>query len=43
METQNTINSIACLSGTLDALNRAGRKDAMDSIISKILELVNTL
>lgn len=40
---QITINAINCLSGTIDALNRAGKEDAISVIVKKILELVKTL
>ena len=43
MEKQVIINGIGTLSGTLDALNRAGEKDAIKEVVTKILELVKQL
>ena len=43
MEKQIIINGIGTLSGTLDAFNRAGEKDAIKEVVIKILELVKQL
>ena len=43
MEKEVIINSIGTLSSTLDALNRAGEKEAIKEVVTKILELVKQL
>jgi hypothetical protein len=43
MEKQVLINAVGTLSGTLDALNRAGEKEAIKEVVSKMLELVKQL
>jgi len=43
MEKQTVINEIAVLTGVLDALNRAEKKDATEEVVKKILELIEQL
>jgi len=43
MEKQEALNTIATLSGMLDALNRANKKEAIDTVVSKILDLIDRL
>mgnify|MGYP001618455448 CR=1 FL=1 len=43
MENQATINAIGTLSGTIDALTRAGDKEAIRVVTEKILELIKKL
>jgi hypothetical protein len=43
MNNQNLINALGILSSTLDALNRAGEKEAMKEITAKIIELTKKL
>ena len=43
METQTLINAILSLSTVIDALNRAGKKDEIDTVVKKQLELIEKL
>jgi len=43
MEEKNILNTVAILTGALDALNRAGKMEAVDEIALKILELVKKI
>jgi len=38
-----TINSISCLSASIDALNRAGEGAAIAVVVAKLLELIKEL
>lgn len=42
-EKQIVINAIGTLAGTVDALNRAQKMEAIDAVVKKILELVEKL
>lgn len=43
MENQILLNAIGTLSGTIDALTRAGDKDSIKVVTVKLLELINQL
>ena len=43
MEKQAIINAVLSLSGVIDSLNRAGKKEAIDEVTIKLLELVKQL
>lgn len=43
METQQIINAILSLSSVIDSLNRAGKKNEIDKVTPKLLELIGKL
>jgi hypothetical protein len=43
MEKQMIINAILSLSSVIDSLNRAGKKETIDEVTPKLLELVKQL
>ena len=43
MRNRLLLNSIGILSSAIDALNRAGKKEAIDKVTEKLLKLVEKL
>ena len=43
MDKQIIINAIVALNGTLSALTAAGKKEEVDEVSKKLLELINQL
>lgn len=43
MENQELLNAIATLSATIDPLIRAGKKDEVDEVSKKMIELIKKI